>query len=99
MARAPNPGPSATVVARGIAAIGIWRLSAVAMPHLAALVIMFRTENDFGSGHRFFPSWGIIQLLFIALLRRPPFSRAPLLGPVVVLVVPSRPQADRVLLH
>ena len=41
MAPAPNPGPSAiTVAVRGVAAIGIWRLLAVAMPHLAALVIM-----------------------------------------------------------
>src|SRR5712671_932768 len=50
MAPAPNPGPSViTVAARGAAAIGIWRLLAVAMPHLAALIIMVRTETDFGS--------------------------------------------------
>ena len=48
MAPAPNPGPTATVAARGIAAIGIWRLLAVAMPHLGALVILLRTETDTG---------------------------------------------------
>jgi hypothetical protein len=94
MARAPNPGPSATVVARGIAAIGIWRLSAVAMPHLAALVIMFRTETDFGSRTGFLLSWGIINFLFIALLRRPALSGALSLTLVVVLVLLSRLKHD-----
>ena len=37
MAPAPNPGPSATTLAAGLAAIGFWRLSAVAAPHMAAL--------------------------------------------------------------
>jgi hypothetical protein len=94
MARAPNPGPSATVVARGIAAIGIWRLSAVAMPHLAALVIMFRTETDFGSRTGFLLSWGIINFLVIALLRRPALSGALSLTLVVVLVLLSRLKHD-----
>jgi len=94
MAPAPNPGPSATVVARGIAAIGIWRLSAVAMPHLAALVIMFRTETDFGSRTGFLLSWGIINFLFIALLRRPALSGALSLTLVVVLVLLSRLKHD-----
>src|SRR4029079_9105017 len=53
MAAPPNPGPSAlSIAARGLAAIGYWRLLAVAMPHLAALVIMLRTETDFGSPYR-----------------------------------------------
>jgi sulfatase-like protein len=94
MAPAPNPGPSATVVARGIAAIGIWRLSAVAMPHLAALVIMFRTETDFGSRTGFLLSWGIINFLVIALLRRPALSGALSLTLVVVLVLLSRLKHD-----
>src|SRR3981081_2949561 len=64
MAPAPNPGPSATVVARGIAAIGIWRLLAVAMPHLAALVIMVRTETDLGSRGGFVLSSGTLNFAF-----------------------------------
>src|SRR6266705_2893506 len=39
MAPAPNPGPTASVAATGLAAIGIWRLLAVAAPHLAALAL------------------------------------------------------------
>src|SRR5258705_5607015 len=94
MAPAPNPGPSATVVARGIAAMGIWRLSAVAMPHLAALVIMFRTETDLGSRTGFVLAWGILNFSFIALLRRPALSGALSLTLVVVLVLLSRLKHD-----
>src|SRR5882672_2177210 len=94
MAPAPSPGPSATVVARGIAAIGIWRLLAVAMPHLAALVIMFRTETDLGSRAGFVLAWGILNFFFIALLRRPALSGALSLTLVVVLVLLSRLKHD-----
>src|SRR5882757_573721 len=94
MAPAPNPAPSATVVARGIAAIGVWRLLAVAMPHLAALVIMFRTETDLGSRAGFVLAWGILNFLFITLLRRPALSGALSLTLVVVLVLLSRLKHD-----
>src|SRR3954466_5304050 len=94
MAPAPNPAPSATVVARGIAAIGIWRLLAIAMPHLAALVIMFRTESDLGSRAGFVLAWGILNFLFIALVRRPALSGALSLTLVVVLVLLSRLKHD-----
>src|SRR4249919_3715299 len=87
MAPAPNPGPSVlTVAARGVAAIGIWRLLAVAMPHLAALIIMVRTETDFGSRIGFLLSWGILNFFFVTLLRRPALSGALSLTLVVVLV-------------
>ena len=94
MAPAPNPGPSATVAARGIAAIGIWRLLAVAMPHLAALIILLRTESDFGSRTGFVLAWGILNFLFIALLRRPALSGALSLTLVVTLVLLSRLKHD-----
>jgi phosphoglycerol transferase MdoB-like AlkP superfamily enzyme len=94
MAPAPNPGPSAAVAARGIAAISIWRLLAVAMPHLAALLIMLRTETDFGSRTGFLLAWGILNFFFIALLRRPALSGALSLTLVVVLVLLSRLKHD-----
>src|SRR4051812_6682738 len=94
MAPAPNPGPSATVVARGIAAIGMWRLLAVAMPHLAALVIMVRTETDLGARVGFLLAWGILNFMWIALLRRPALSGALSLTLVVILVLLSRLKHD-----
>ncbi|HKU08118.1 MAG TPA: LTA synthase family protein, partial [Bradyrhizobium sp.] len=95
MAPAPDSGPSANaVIARGLAAIGYWRLLAVAMPHLAALGIMLRTESDFGSRAAFLLAWGILNFSFIAWLRRPALSGALSLTLVVVLVLLSRLKHD-----
>jgi phosphoglycerol transferase MdoB-like AlkP superfamily enzyme len=95
MASAPNSGPSATtVIARGLAAIGYWRLFAVAMPHMAALGIMLRTEADFGSRIVFLIAWGILNFSFILSLRRPALSGALSLTLVVVLVLLSRLKHD-----
>src|SRR3982074_2320922 len=94
MASAPNPGPSAALAAAGLASVGIWRLLAVAAPHLAALAVMLRTETDFGSRTCFLLSWGILNFLFIALLRRPELSGALSLTLVVVLVLLSRLKHD-----
>jgi len=94
MAPAPNPGPSATTLAAGLAAIGLWRLSAVAAPHMAALAIMLQTETDFGSRMGFVLAWGILNFFFIALLRRPALSGALSLTLVVVLVLLSRLKHD-----
>src|SRR5690242_16106763 len=95
MAPAPNSGPSAnTIAARGLAAIGYWRLLAVAMPHLAALVIMLRTETDLGSRAAFLFAWGILNFLFILWLRRPALSGAISLTLLVLLVLLSRLKHD-----
>src|SRR6202140_2474774 len=94
MAPAPNPGPSTTVAAGGIAGVGIWRLLAVAAPHLAALAVMFQTETDFSSRAGFLLSWGILNFFWIALLRRPALSGALSLTLVVVLVLLSRLKHD-----
>ena len=95
MASAPNPGPSAaTAVLASVAAIGIWRLLAVAAPHLAALALMYETETDFGSRLSFALSWGILNFFWITLVRRPALSGALSLTLVVVLVLLSRLKHD-----
>ncbi|HMI14991.1 MAG TPA: sulfatase-like hydrolase/transferase [Bradyrhizobium sp.] len=94
MAPAPNPGPTASVAATGLAAIGIWRLLAVAAPHLAALAVMFQTEVDFSSRAGFLMSWGILNFFWIALLRRPALSGALSLTLVVALILLSRLKHD-----
>jgi hypothetical protein len=94
MAPAPNPGPTATVAAGSLAAVGIWRLLAVAAPHLAALGVMFQTEIDFNSRVGFLLSWGILNFFWIALLRRPALSGALSLTLVVILVLLSRLKHD-----
>jgi hypothetical protein len=94
MALAPNPGPSAAVVAGSLASAGIWRLLAVAAPQLAALAVMFQTETDFSSRTGFLLSWGILNFFWIALLRRPALSGALSLTLVVVLILLSRLKHD-----
>ena len=94
MAPAPNPNPSAAVAAGGLASIGIWRLLAVAAPHLAALAVMLQTETDFGSRIGFLLSWGILNFFWITLLRRPALSGALSLTLVVVLILLSRLKHD-----
>jgi hypothetical protein len=90
MAPAPNQGSSIAAIAGGLAAIGIWRLLAVAAPQMAALAIMVQTETDFGSRLCFLLSWGTLNFFFIALLRRPALSGALSLTLVVALVLLSR---------
>src|SRR5882757_2225500 len=94
MAPAPNPGPSTAVAAGGLASIGIWRLLAVAVPHLTALAVMLQTEADFGSRVGFLLSWGILNFFWIALLRRPALSGALSLTLVVVLILLSQLKHD-----
>src|SRR6202045_4962412 len=94
MAPAPNPGPPVHVAAAGLASVGIWRLLAVAAPHLAALAVMLQTETDLGSRTGFVLSWGILNFLWIALLRRPALSGALSLTLVVVLILLSRLKHD-----
>jgi hypothetical protein len=94
MAPAPNPGPTAAVAATGLASVGLWRLLAVAAPHLAAIGLMLETENDFGARLGFVLAWGILNFFWIALLRRPALSGALSLTLVVVLILLSRLKHD-----
>ena len=94
MAPAPNPVPSAAVAAAGLASVGLWRLLAVAAPHLAAIALMLQTENDFGARLGFLLSWGILNFCWIALLRRPALSGALSLTLVVILILLSRLKHD-----
>jgi hypothetical protein len=94
MAPPPDPVPSTTAAATAAAPIGIWRLLAVAAPHVGALVVMLQTETDFNSRLGFVLAWGILNCFWLALLRRPALSGALSLTLVVVLVLISRLKHD-----
>jgi hypothetical protein len=94
MASAPNPGPFATIASAGATSLGIFRLLAVAAPHLAALLLMLQTEADLGSRICFLLAWGILNFFWITLLRRPALSAALSLAMVIVLVLLSRLKHD-----
>src|ERR1700759_2602008 len=69
MAPAPNPGPNTAVTTTGLGSFGIVRLAAVAAPQLAALILMLPTETDFGSRLSFILSWGILNFVWVGLVR------------------------------
>ncbi|MDP1883100.1 MAG: LTA synthase family protein, partial [Bradyrhizobium sp.] len=94
MAPAPTPGPTTAVAAAGLASVGLWRLLAVAAPHLAAIGLMLHTENDFAARLGFLLAWGILNFFWIALLRRPALSGALSLTLVVTLILLSRLKHD-----
>src|SRR4051812_870900 len=89
MTSVPDPGPAAVVASR-LGAIGVVRWLAVAAPQLAALGLMYQTETDFSARLCFVLSWGILNFVWLALLRRPALSGALSLTMVVVLVLLSR---------
>jgi phosphoglycerol transferase MdoB-like AlkP superfamily enzyme len=94
MAPPPNSSSFAAAISGGIASVGIWRLLAVAAPHVGALLVMLQTETDFGARVGFLLAWGILNFLWIALLRRPALSGALSLTLIVILVLLSRLKHD-----
>jgi Sulfatase len=62
----------------------------IAVSHLVALGIMVRTEHGWLASSLFLLAWTAINLLFLAILRRPAISAALSLGFVVLLVTLSQ---------
>src|SRR6201991_2022689 len=94
MTSVPDPGPVTAVTASRFGARGVVRWFAVAAPHLAALGLMYQTETDFSARLCFVLSWGLLNFVWLALLRRPALSGALSLTLVVVLVLLSRFKHD-----
>ena len=94
MTSVPDPGPSTAVAASRLGARGIVRWFAIAAPQLAALALMYQTETDFSARLCFLLSWGLLNFVWLALLRRPALSGALSLTMVVVLVLLSRFKHD-----
>jgi hypothetical protein len=68
----------------------VLRLAPAAALHLAALAIMAATETDLVAALAFLLSWGMLNFLWLALLRRPAAAAASSLAVVVVVVLASR---------
>jgi len=99
MASLPNPdlpglpdGPPVAPAAAARPGIRYWL--APAAPHLAAALVMLQTETDATSRAGFMLSWGLINFLWIAALRRPALSGALSLTLVVLLILLSRLKHD-----
>lgn len=94
MSPPPRQGSFASAISGSVAAIGVWRLLAVAAPHLAAIGVMLNTETDFPARFGFLLAWSVLNFGWIALLRRPALSGALSLTMVVILILLSRLKHD-----
>lgn len=92
----PTPGlPGGPPVAPAAAVrTSVWRSLPAATPHFAAILVMLQTETDTTSRLGFLLSWGLINFLWIAALRRPALSGALSLTLVVILILLSRLKHD-----
>ncbi len=93
MALPPTSVPSVQTLG-GARPIGFWRTLVVAWPHLAALTLMMLTEPNFSHRLFFALAWGLVNGLWLVILRRPALSSALSLGMVVILVLLSRLKHD-----
>src|SRR6202034_2311164 len=74
----------------GVAArYGFWRLALVAVPHVAALAIMFATEARPVEIAAFLFAWGILNFYWLALTGRPAVAGVLSLVMMTVLVLLS----------
>ena len=76
-------------VAKFIARYGFWPPALVLLPQLAALAIMFATESTLVGMAAFLLAWGILNFLWLALLRRPAAAGVLSLTLLTVLVLLS----------
>src|SRR5262245_6530670 len=91
MATSPNSSSSqAVALAAGPMTLGFWRVALVAAPQVAALALLILTEVDAVSRAAFLFSWMAVNLLLIALTRRPAISGALALSMLIVLILLSR---------
>ncbi len=81
-------------MATGPAGVGLWRVVLVAMPHLAALLVLLLTEADMVSRVAFVFGWIALNLFLVALTRRPAISGGVALAMLTVLILLSRLKYD-----
>ena len=76
-------------VAKFVARYGFWPPALVLLPQFAALAIMFATESTLVGMAAFLLAWGILNFLWLALLRRPAAAGVLSLTLLTVLVLLS----------
>lgn len=95
MASQPTSNPSqAVALAAGPANAGLWRVALVAAPQVFALLVLVLTEVDTIARAAFLLGWVALNLVLIALTRRPAISGAVALAMLVVLILLSRLKYD-----
>src|SRR6185312_14643303 len=66
--------------------------------HLAAIAILLKSENEFVGQLTFLCAWGVLNFIWLAVLRRPVTAAALSLILLVVLILLSRFKQDVVLM-
>jgi len=97
------PGTSAPVMRSAILSFGqtiaraallagcrVWRHKSVVIPHLVAFAIMGSTESTLTAMAAFLLAWGLLNFLWLALLRRPAAAATLSLVMMTVLVLLSQ---------
>ncbi|MGH6663728.1 MAG: sulfatase-like hydrolase/transferase [Pseudolabrys sp.] len=85
--------PSETMSRRDVA-----RSALVAVFHLAALVILLRTETGVVQKTTFLFAWGLLNFFWLGVLRRPAIAVALSLGLIVALITLSQFKYDKLLM-
>jgi hypothetical protein len=77
-----------------VARHGVWRVRLLVGFHLAAIAIMIWSEVDLVARAAFVLTWGLLNFVWLVLLRRPVISSALSLAMIAFLVVLSRFKHD-----
>src|SRR5689334_11644472 len=75
-----------------------WALGALISLHIAALVVLFCTEQSVVAGQRFLLTWGLLNLTLLTVFRQPAPAAALSLVLFVVLILLSRFKQDILLM-
>jgi hypothetical protein len=75
-----------------------WWQAALISLHLAALVLLFRTEDSAAAGLMFLLAWGLLNLTLLTIMRRPAPAAALSLVLIVALILLSRFKQDILLM-
>ena len=90
----PSNSSQAVAIATGPISAGLWRVALVLAPQVAAFCLLVLTEVDTISRAAFLLSWAALNLLLIAMTRRPAISGAAALAMLAVLILLSRLKYD-----
>ena len=77
-------------VASPVASRDVLRIALVASLHLAALVILALTENGTAAKLVFLLTWGLLNFLWLGLVRRPVLAAVLALSVIVILIMVSQ---------
>src|SRR5262245_15776382 len=89
VAMLPSPSSVTSQAAPSVARRDFLRVGLIALPHIAALALMWWTEWAPEQKAAFILAWGLLNFVWLAVTRRPGISAALALGMIAVLILLS----------